>query len=93
MKAAVLGLATAVAALPAAAADHLRVGKPEPRAFDFTPVEIGMAAGIFAAHGIEAESVGFGGGGKMHQAMAAVALDIALGSGPEMARSPKPRPR
>jgi NitT/TauT family transport system substrate-binding protein len=92
MKPAALTLAIVLAAAPAFAADHLRVGKPEPRAFDFTPVEIGMAAGIFTAHGIEAESVGFGGGGKMHQAMAAGALDIALGSGPEMASIAKGSP-
>lgn len=79
-------------AAPALAADHVRIGKPEARAFDFTPVEIGSNAGIFAKYGIEAESIGFGGGGKMHQAMAAGALEIALGSGPEMASVAKGSP-
>jgi NitT/TauT family transport system substrate-binding protein len=74
------------------AADHLRIGKPEARAFDFTPVEIAAANGIFAKYDIEAESIGFGGGGKMHQAMAAQQLDIALGSGPEMASIAKGSP-
>jgi ABC-type nitrate/sulfonate/bicarbonate transport system substrate-binding protein len=87
------GIALAlVAASPAFAADHLRIGKPEARAFDFTPVEIGSENGIFAKYGIETESIGFGGGGKMHQAMAAHQLDIALGSGPEMASIAKGSP-
>jgi len=81
-----------VAASPAFAVDHLRIGKPEARAFDFTPVEIGSENGIFVKYGIETESIGFGGGGKMHQAMAAHQLDIALGSGPEMASIAKGSP-
>lgn len=87
-----LTLTLTLAGATARAADHLRVGKPEARAFDFAPIEIGSEAGIFAKHGIEAESIGFGGGGKMHQAMAAGALDIALGSGPEMASIVKGSP-
>ncbi|HWE72435.1 MAG TPA: ABC transporter substrate-binding protein [Stellaceae bacterium] len=74
------------------AADHLRIGKAEAAAFDFAPVEIGSENGIFAKYGIETESVGFGGGAKMHQAMAARQLDIALGSGPEMASIAKGSP-
>ncbi len=81
-----------LAASAAHAADLIRIGKPEARAFDFTPVEIGSENGIFAKYGIETESIGFGGGGKMHQAMAAHQLDIALGSGPEMASIAKGSP-
>jgi ABC-type nitrate/sulfonate/bicarbonate transport system substrate-binding protein len=92
MKAAVVALAALLAASTAHAADQVRVGKPEARAFDFTPVEIGQENGIFAKYGIETESIGFGGGGKMHQAMAAHQLDIALGSGPEMASIAKGSP-
>jgi NitT/TauT family transport system substrate-binding protein len=91
MKAVLAALAGFLLTLPAHA-DHLRIGKPEARAFDFTPVEIGSENGIFAKYGIEAESIGFGGGGKMHQAMAAHQLDIALGSGPEMASIAKGSP-
>jgi ABC-type nitrate/sulfonate/bicarbonate transport system substrate-binding protein len=87
-----LCIALILVATTAFAADHLRVGKPEARAFDFTPVEIGSENGIFAKYGIETESIGFGGGGKMHQAMAAHQLDIALGSGPEMASIAKGSP-
>ena len=92
MKAFFIVFAALLVALPALAADLLRIGKPEARAFDFTPVEIGSENGIFAKYGIETESIGFGGGGKMHQAMAAHQLDIALGSGPEMASIAKGSP-
>src|SRR5262244_1849996 len=72
-------------ALPARAAETLRVGKAVPEAFSFVPLDIGMRTGIFARHGIEVESVAFAGDAKMQQAMAADSLDIALGSGPAMA--------
>ena len=88
----VLFIALVLAAAPAFAADHLRIGKPEAAAFDFAPVEIGGENGIFAKYGIDTESIGFGGGGKMRQAMAAHQLDIALGSGPEMASIAKGSP-
>jgi NitT/TauT family transport system substrate-binding protein len=81
-----------LAASTAHAADHLRIGKAEAAAFDFTPIEIGSENGIFAKYDIEAESIGFGGGAKMHQAMAARQIDFALGSGPEMASIAKGSP-
>ena len=40
------------------AADKLRVGKASPQAFAFVPLDVGIAEGIFARNGIEAESVG-----------------------------------
>jgi NitT/TauT family transport system substrate-binding protein len=70
---------------PAAAAEKLRVGNPEAAGFDFSPITVGTEAGIFARHGIEIESYGFAGGAKVHQALAAGSLDMALGSGPDMA--------
>lgn len=92
LRTSIFATALILAASSAQAADHLRVGKPEARAFDFTAIEIGSENGIFAKYGIEIESIGFGGGGKMHQAMAARQLDIALGSGPEMASIAKGSP-
>jgi ABC-type nitrate/sulfonate/bicarbonate transport system substrate-binding protein len=89
---ALIAAAFVMTANAASAADHLRIGKAEAAAFDFTPVEIGSENGIFAQYDIEAESVGFGGGAKMHQAMAAHQIDIALGSGPEMASIAKGSP-
>jgi NitT/TauT family transport system substrate-binding protein len=80
--------AVALAALlvaQGAAAEHLRVGNPEAVGFDFSPVTVGTETGIFARHGLEIESFSFAGGAKVHQAMAAGSLDMALGSGPDMA--------
>src|SRR5262244_2325228 len=72
-------------ALPARAAETLRVGKAVPEAFSFVPLDIGMRKGIFAKHGLEIESIAFAGDARMQQAMASASLDIALGSGPAMA--------
>jgi ABC-type nitrate/sulfonate/bicarbonate transport system substrate-binding protein len=75
----------ALAALPARAAEKLRVGKAVPEAFSFVPLDVGMRQGIFARHGLEIESIAFAGDARMQQAMASDSLDIALGSGPAMA--------
>jgi NitT/TauT family transport system substrate-binding protein len=76
---------TALFLAQGAAAEHLRVGNPEAVGFDFSPVTVGTETGIFARHGLEIESFSFAGGAKVHQAMAAGSLDMALGSGPDMA--------
>lgn len=65
----------------AQAADKLRIGKAFPNPLVFVPADVGAATGIFAKHGIEAAISGFGGEGKMIQAMVAGELDIGLGSG------------
>jgi ABC-type nitrate/sulfonate/bicarbonate transport system substrate-binding protein len=85
-------VAMVILASAACAADKLRIGKPEARAFDFAAIEIGTEEGIFAGVGIEAESTAFGGAAMVHQAMTAKSLDIALGSGPEMASIAKGAP-
>ena len=38
-------------AVPAGAAEKLRVGKAVPFAWTFTPLDVGMQTGIFAKHG------------------------------------------
>jgi ABC-type nitrate/sulfonate/bicarbonate transport system substrate-binding protein len=73
----------AVLAAPVSAADTLRVGKASPQAFAFVPLDVGIAEGIFAKYGIEAEPVGLSGSAKIHQAMAADGIDLALASGPD----------
>jgi ABC-type nitrate/sulfonate/bicarbonate transport system substrate-binding protein len=83
--AALLLLLLASLALPAGAAEPLRVGKAVPEAFSFAPLDIGMRKGIFARHGLTIESIAFAGDARMQQAMASDSLDIALGSGPAMA--------
>ncbi len=71
-------------AAPAHAATTLRVGKSVSESIGFTPVDIGSKHGIFQTLGINPEITGFGGGAKMHQALAAGGLDIAIGSGPDL---------
>ena len=85
MKGAVLAVAAlaAVLAAPAHAAD-VRVGKGNPTAFTFTPVDIGKEYGIFQKHGLNLEVSTFAGATRIHQGMAADQVDIGLASGPDM---------
>src|ERR1700742_1828103 len=69
---------------PAKAADTLRVGKAVAENFGYTPLDVGMAKGIFQNHGIEISLLNFTGGAKIAQAMAAGAVDISLSAGPDM---------
>jgi ABC-type nitrate/sulfonate/bicarbonate transport system substrate-binding protein len=80
---AVLGLL--VAAAPSFALDKLRVGKAIALPFDFTVVDVGLAKGIWEKHGLDVESASFAGSAKLQQALGADAIDIGLGSGPELA--------
>jgi ABC-type nitrate/sulfonate/bicarbonate transport system substrate-binding protein len=77
--------AAGVASLPAQAQTKVRIGKPQTATFPFVPVDVGIATGIFKKHGIDLESHDFAGGPRVQQAIAANALDIAIGSGPELA--------
>ena len=69
---------------PALAGDKLRVGSPSVQAFSFLPLRIGIAHGLFAKYGIEPEEVTLNGSARLHQAMTAGSLDIALGAGPDL---------
>ncbi len=71
------GLAAAGFAAPGQAMDKIRVGAPNGSAFMFTATDIGIAKGIFKKHGIEVQKVGFQGGAKLQQAMAANSIDMA----------------
>ncbi|HEY3920127.1 MAG TPA: ABC transporter substrate-binding protein [Stellaceae bacterium] len=73
------------ATAPATALDKLRVGKAIALPFDFTPVDIGMEKGFFQKHGLELDIASFAGSAKLQQALGADAIDIGLGSGPELA--------
>ncbi len=77
----VLGLTVGTAK----AEDKLRVGKAISLPFDFTPLDVGMEKGIFKKHGLEIEEINFAGSAKLQQGLAADAVDIGLGSGPEIA--------
>jgi NitT/TauT family transport system substrate-binding protein len=72
-------------AMPAGAAEKLRVVKAVAFAWTFTPLDVGIQAGIFAKHGLEIEASAAAGDAKLQQALAADSADIGIGSGPGMA--------
>ncbi len=79
-----LALCAALAALPASANEVVRFGKGHPTAFTFIPVDVGVAAGTFAKHGIDLKVFAFHGAGKFHQGFAAGSIDMGAASGPDM---------
>ncbi len=85
---AVIGLAVALlpglGAASAMADAKLRVGKAIALPFDFVPLDVGMQKGFFKRHGLDIEEINFAGSAKLQQALAADAIDIGLGSGPEL---------
>jgi len=76
----------------AQAQTKVRIGKPQAGAFQFVPVDVGIEVGIFKKHGLDVEASDFGGGPRVQQALTAGALDIAIGSGPELALVAKGTP-
>jgi NitT/TauT family transport system substrate-binding protein len=82
---ALAALGIVIAAAPASALDKLRTGKAIALPFDFTPLDIGMTKGFFQKHGLELEITAFAGSARLQQGLAADAIDIGLGSGPELA--------
>jgi NitT/TauT family transport system substrate-binding protein len=81
-----------IVATPAAAQETLRVGRAIANSWSFVPLDVGMAAGIFAQHGIAIQSMSFTGSARLQQGMAANSIDIGLGSGPELAMVAKGAP-
>ena len=82
-----VALAVGLAALPpplAHAGDKLRVGTPEPTAFIFSTVDVGIGSGIFGKYGLDVERIDFAGGAKLAQAMTAGAIDISVATGADM---------
>ena len=67
----------------ARAASTLRVGKANPHAIAFTPVDVGIAQGFFP--GLDIEVISFGGSAKAMEALIAGSADIYLGGGTDMA--------
>ena len=72
-------------AAPSAAADQLRVAKPAALGFGFSMLDVGIAAGVFAKHDLDVESIVLEGSAKQQQAMAADAIDVDLGAGTDLA--------
>jgi NitT/TauT family transport system substrate-binding protein len=82
----------ASASVTVRAADKLTVGKAAQTSTAVMPIDVGVKAGVFAAHGLDVEVVNFAGSAKMHQAMLAGSVDIGIGGGPEMALVAKGAP-
>src|SRR5438445_78242 len=61
----VMATATVAVAASANAADVIRVGKASATTFAFAPIEIGKEKGIWAKYGLDVESIGFGGEGRL----------------------------
>jgi len=89
---AALLVACAFACSAAQAATVVRVGQPQAGTFQFVPLQIGTEAGIFKRHGIDVQITDFGGGPRVQQALVADSIDIAIGSGPELALEVKGAP-
>jgi NitT/TauT family transport system substrate-binding protein len=77
-------IATASWLGPARASDLVRVGNPSADDFHFSMANVGVAAGIFKKEGIELQITSLAGGAKLHQAMIAGSLDVALGAGTDI---------
>ena len=68
----------------AAAQEELRVGTPEAVGFNFHMLDVGIDRGIYGKYDLGIERIDLQGGAKLHQAMAAGAIDIALGGGTDL---------
>ena len=79
-----LCVAVSIATATLAAADTVRVGKAVPFAWTFTPVDVGIEAGIFARQGLALEVTGFAGDARLQQGLVSGSIDFGLGSGPGM---------
>jgi ABC-type nitrate/sulfonate/bicarbonate transport system substrate-binding protein len=77
-------LTAAALATAASAADTIRVGKAVPFAWTFTPIDVGIEAGLFAKQGLELSVTGFAGDARVQQALVSDSIDFGLGSGAGM---------
>ena len=79
-------LASLLLAAPsgARAADLLRIGNPAGDDFHFSLANVGSSAGIFKKYDLEIDITALAGGAKLHTAMIAGSLDIALGAGTDI---------
>src|SRR5882757_2649444 len=66
----------------ALALDKIRFGKSVPNSFAFSTAEVGTDAKIWQQENVELAVSAFRGDAQMQQALAAGALDVAVGSGP-----------
>jgi ABC-type nitrate/sulfonate/bicarbonate transport system substrate-binding protein len=85
LRAALLPLIAALIAVgPAVAADKIRAGTPEPTAFVFSALDVGIDGGFFKKYDLDVTRIDFAGGAKLHQAVASGDLDMIVGTGSDM---------
>jgi NitT/TauT family transport system substrate-binding protein len=88
-RAAIVALAGALlapfAGTAAPAQTSVRVGKAQAQTFAFLPADVGVQTGLFKQRGLDVEISNFAGDARLLQALAADAIDIALGGGPTLA--------
>lgn len=80
-----LSVALLVADNMTARAEKLRVGTPEAVGFNFYMLDAGVELGIFKKYDLDIERIDLEGGAKLHQAMVAGSIDVALGGGTDIA--------
>jgi ABC-type nitrate/sulfonate/bicarbonate transport system substrate-binding protein len=87
LRGALCGAAAALLAMAGVsrADDSLRVAKGASRAYSFMLLDVGLAAGIFKKHNLNIEESSIDGAARLHQAMVANSIDIALGAGTDIA--------
>jgi NitT/TauT family transport system substrate-binding protein len=86
--------ATAVAMprIGKAATGKMVIGKSIATLLAYTPIDIGLARNFYQKRGLDLEVVAFDGSARLHQAMMAGAVDVALGSGATMSDIGKGEP-
>jgi NitT/TauT family transport system substrate-binding protein len=67
-----------------AASEKLRVGTPEAVGFNFYMLDAGIDLGLYRKYDLDIERIDLAGGAKLHQAMSAGAIDVALGGGTDL---------
>lgn len=75
-----------------AAPQKLVVGKSVATLLAYTPIDVGLANNLYQKRGLDLEVVAFDGSARLHQAMVAGSIDIALGSGATMSDVGKGEP-
>jgi ABC-type nitrate/sulfonate/bicarbonate transport system substrate-binding protein len=78
-------IAALLAGGAAQAQTKIRVGKAQAQTFAFIPADVGAETGLFKQRGLDLEISSFAGDARLLQALAADAVDIALGGGPTLA--------
>src|SRR5689334_25422622 len=76
-----LGIAVALAVVPAAAEDHLKVAIGQINNWENQAPSLGQDAGIFKKHGLVLENFGTAGAGETLQPVIAGSADIGAGVG------------